>query len=295
MTNRRTVRALTYEPAIHETEGQGVSFDEWLNGLAEATTAKHRPPKPKPNGKNFSCTNRGQRKANDFYETPFSLTRQFLELGLLDPAASTLEPASGAGAIVRILQEQGFSKISAYDAETDFLKETTKYSQIITNPPFSLTQEFIMKAKQVATQRFALLLPLNYLHGKTRYEKIFRDSTFPLASVNVFIRYPFFGDALRADGKYKTGMMVCAWYVWDISHYGSAKIGWIDNTKYVLDASDKSNNLTARDRKGFPHIWSEKAEPTSFTFEEWLNRLAASGDNYPAHGINEGAAPKQWP
>ena len=31
-------------------------------------------------GKNFSCNNLGQRKASDFYETPYSLTRQFLEV-----------------------------------------------------------------------------------------------------------------------------------------------------------------------------------------------------------------------
>ena len=31
-------------------------------------------------GKNFSCNNtEGKRKKSDFYETPYSITRQFLE------------------------------------------------------------------------------------------------------------------------------------------------------------------------------------------------------------------------
>lgn len=30
-------------------------------------------------GKNFSCNNTGKRKKSDFYETPYSITRQFLE------------------------------------------------------------------------------------------------------------------------------------------------------------------------------------------------------------------------
>jgi len=45
-------------------------------------------------------------------------------------------------------------------------------------------------------------------------------------------------DQIRADGKYKTGMMVYAWYVWyNYEMYDSKRdpvIKWIDNDKYVL-------------------------------------------------------------
>ena len=39
---------------------------------------------------------------------------------------------------------------------------------------------------------------------------------------------------IREDGKYKTGMMVYAWYIWDRAYKGSATIDWIDNNNDVL-------------------------------------------------------------
>ena len=39
---------------------------------------------------------------------------------------------------------------------------------------------------------------------------------------------------IREDGKYNTGMMVYAWYIWDKEHKGSATIDWIDNNNDVL-------------------------------------------------------------
>ena len=189
-------------------------------------------------GKNFSANNRGQRKKSDFYETPYSITEQLLELCIFNKKLSTLEPACGNGAIVKVLVENGFSKITKYDIERNFLKETRKFKQIITNPPFSLALEFILKAKQVCTKSFCFLLPLSYLHGKERFDLVYSDTIFPLSSVNVFVRYPMLGDSLRLDGKYKTGMMVYAWFVWDRHHKGPATINWIDNQKFIISKKD---------------------------------------------------------
>jgi 23S rRNA G2445 N2-methylase RlmL len=112
-----------------------------------------------------------------------------------------------------------------------------KFDFIITNPPFSLAYEFIQKAKQIATHKFAFLLPLSYLHGKTRFDEIWSDRNFPLSRIYVFVRYPMLGNKLRIDGKYKTGMMVYAWYVWDKNTINKEPIiKWIDNHKYVIGA-----------------------------------------------------------
>jgi len=184
-------------------------------------------------GKNFSGVNLGQRKKSDFYETPYSMTQQFLDLKLFNVTSRTLEPACGNGAIVSVLKANGFNDVVSYDIEANFLIESIKYEQIVTNPPFSLAYEFILKAKEVS-ERFAMLLPLSYLHGKKRYDGIYSDNSFALQSVNVFCRYPMLGEKLRCDGKYKTGMMVYAWFVWDKTHSGSAAINWIDNQEYVL-------------------------------------------------------------
>ena len=53
------------------------------------------------------------------------------------------------------------NNVTAYDVEKDFLLEYGNYDYIITNPPFSIAYEFVQKAKQVATKKFAFLLPFH--------------------------------------------------------------------------------------------------------------------------------------
>lgn len=191
-------------------------------------------------GKNFSCNNQGKRKESDFYETPYSMTRQLLEV---EPLWNRLlEPAAGYGAIVRVLMEAPgrlslqFSDLSGGN---DFLLDDCYYrdTMIITNPPYSKAFEFIQKSKQVC-DKFVFLLPLSYLHGKKRYDSIWMDKDYPLHRVHVFTRYPMLGDPLREDGKYRTGMMVYAWFVWEKKPCKAPTIHWIDNNQFVLGKND---------------------------------------------------------
>lgn len=186
-------------------------------------------------GKNFSCNNLGQRKKSDFYETPYSMTSQFIEAENIPKKWKILEPACGDGAIVKVLEKYEYSVIGkSIEHGNDFLDENQRYDAIITNPPFSLAFEFINKAKEISNY-IAMLLPLSYLHGKQRYDTIYSDTTFPLSKVYVFTRYPMLGDPLRSDGKYRTGMMVYAWFVWIKGANNLPTISWLDNNKYVLN------------------------------------------------------------
>jgi hypothetical protein len=191
-------------------------------------------------GKNFSCNNTGKRRKSDFYETPYSITRHLLDVEEFPLYGVILEPSCGNGAISEILRERDYNVI-AKDIKNgdDFLLETQKYDAIITNPPFSLAFEFIQKAKKL-TNYFALLLPLSYLHGKKRYDTIWTDKEFPLSKIYVFTRYPMLGETLRTDGKYNTGMMVYAWFVWNKFDKETNKIYWIDNNADVLTKEDKN-------------------------------------------------------
>lgn len=183
-------------------------------------------------GKNFSTNNYlGKRKKSDFYETPYSLTRLLLEKEKL--VGSILEPAQGNGAIVKVLKEFGYKCVFS-DIEDNFLEQKNKYDIIITNPPFSISQQFILKAKENARKKIIFLLPLSYLHGKKRYDHIYLDKKFPLARVYIFTRYPLLGEPLRQDGKHNTGMMVYAWYVWEKEYKGEPIIRWLDNNEYVI-------------------------------------------------------------
>ena len=42
------------------------------------------------------------------------------------------------------------------------------------------------------------------------------------------------GETLRTDGKYNTGMMVYAWYVFENGYIDLPTIDWIDNNNDIL-------------------------------------------------------------
>jgi len=206
-------------------------------------------------GKNFSANNvGGKRKASDMYETPYSLTRLLLDC--VELKGDILEPACGKGAILDVLKEYGYAfNLWASDISDDYIGGATcrkegnfldkelwrsyKFNTIITNPPFSLAYEFISRAKEMSVQGVRdiyMLLPLSYLHGKQRFDHIWSDRSFPLKEVFVFTRYPLLGEALREDGKHHTGMVVYAWYHWQLVNgaTGHPVIKWLDNNPYIL-------------------------------------------------------------
>ena len=194
-------------------------------------------------GKNFSL-NSTKRNKNDYYQTPYSMTRQLLEVENFE--GKILEPCCGSGAIVKVLRDYDksvdycdlnneFSLTGIFKNFKDFVNDDfDRYDNIITNPPYSLAKEFILKAKQITNNKIAMLLPLNYLHGVTRYNEIYLDRKFPLKAVYVFCRYGLLEDTIREDGTYRTGMMVYAWYIWDKSYkLGEPIIRWLNNNSYV--------------------------------------------------------------
>lgn len=183
------------------------------------------------NALNVSLNSSKERNESDLYSTPYCLTREVLDRESLDISKSILEPACGNNAIVKVLNEKGFTNITAYDKEVDFLKETKQYDVIITNPPFNLSQEFILKCKDIAREKFILLFPLSYLHGKKRYLEIFSKSDYKLEKVYVFTRSLTLDNRpLREDGKVRNGMMIYAWYVWNKEYKGNPEIEWIENS-----------------------------------------------------------------
>lgn len=223
------------EPAFSLSEIYDVLFSTAENAIKIVTT-----PKKEEKGKNFSANNyKGKRKKSDFYETPYSLTRHLLKKEDFDKNLTVCEPACGGGAISQILSEKwSEEKITSYDIEKNFFSDMESYDYIITNPPFSLAYEFINQAKKLARKKFAFLLPLSYLHGKARFDHVYQDKDYGLKKIYVFTRYPMLGDPLRKDGKYRTGMMVYAWYIFENGFNDSPTIDWIDNNDDVIGKND---------------------------------------------------------
>ena len=79
-----------------------------------------------------------------------------------------------------------------------------------------------------------MLLPLSYLYGKTRYDEIWTDNNYGLFRIYVLTRSPILTDTVRDDGKYKTGMLVLAWFVFKKDYDLAPLIYWIDNNDDVL-------------------------------------------------------------
>ncbi|MEX2444484.1 MAG: hypothetical protein WD492_12825 [Alkalispirochaeta sp.] len=192
------------------------------------------------------------RVARDFYQTPWSMVEQLIAVE--DFTSPVLEPCAGEGAISSVLAEYGFDVV-AYDLwrgddRRDFLVEHRRFPSIIMNPPFRLANEFVLKAFEITTDKVAALLPLDYLHGKARYDSVY--SVRMPNRIYVFVRRPLFERTVRDNGTYKTGSTTFAWFVFDMTTKGDTwpQILWIDNNEWVTGGSQ-------RDGTDEPSLFSE--------------------------------------
>ncbi|MBR1653656.1 MAG: tRNA (adenine-N(6)-)-methyltransferase [Clostridia bacterium] len=82
----------------------------------------------------------------------------------------------GSSNITKVLRNNGFKVVNTNKAEIDFLEDNIDFyfDMIITNPPYSLKDEFIKKCYEYK-KPFALLLPITSLEGIER-GKMFRKN-----------------------------------------------------------------------------------------------------------------------
>jgi len=123
------------------------------------------------------------RASMDFYPTPTWATEALFTVEKF--SGVVLEPAAGDGAMVQVIKKYNDCVSNDIVCGYDFLSETRKFPNVITNPPFTLAKEFVEKAKIIADEKIALFLKLAFLEGQSRVG-MFRDVKFPLARVHVF-------------------------------------------------------------------------------------------------------------
>lgn len=154
----------------------------------------------------------GRRRAWDFYPTPPECTIALLDFlqmhGLISVSDVVWEPACGEGAIVSVLEGRGM-QVLATDIQhgVDFLesKEDDRYCNwIITNPPFSKAQEFILRCIR-EDRPFALLLKSQFWHAKSRY------STF-VSHPPAFVLPLCWRADFTGEGKSLIDVCWCVWY-----------------------------------------------------------------------------------
>lgn len=169
----------------------------------------------------------------DFFPTPPWATRALIEhvIGLAGGGnlSSVWEPACGAGHMARPLAEC-FDRVEASDVAdrgygrvADFLWPDSNPSLpvdwIITNPPFALAEEFVLRAVRVARVGVAMLARTNFFESEGRYRSIFGPNGRRLAIYAPFAeRVPMVKG--RVDPKASTATAY-AWFVWEVSELQS--------------------------------------------------------------------------
>ena len=154
------------------------------------------------------------------------------------------EPACGKGHISNVLLERGFSVISSdlndwgYGATgVDFLTKVfvetdfePKSSGLVTNPPFHLADEFVLRAVELGFKKIALFNKLSWLAGAKRYGTLWRN--FPPDRVWILAKRATCWRMDDPNPKSSGGSVDYMWAVWDnpVRKTGVAKapsIGWL--------------------------------------------------------------------
>lgn len=169
-----------------------------------------------------------KRVESDFYPTPPEVTSALLDFLKLPAGITIWEPACGQNHMVNVFRDAGY-KVIATDIQngTDFLTAAcAECDWIITNPPFSIADQFIRQCIH-NEKPFALLLKSQYWHAKKRLS-LFRS--YPPSYILPLTWRPDFMFRQRGGGA---PLMDVMWVVWN----GNC------DTKYIpLDKPNQRRN-----------------------------------------------------
>jgi hypothetical protein len=113
---------------------------------------------------------------SDIFQTPPSAVRYITPF--IPKSWRIWESARGQGQIVQVLQEDGYSVIGTDIADgfdfTDTLLPVPEFDCILTNPPYSIKDEWLQRCYGLG-KPFALLLPITAL-GEQGRVKMYREN-----------------------------------------------------------------------------------------------------------------------
>jgi hypothetical protein len=149
-----------------------------------------------------------------------------------------LEPACGRGYMASTLKEY-FSDVQASDIVdygfgqvTDFFEaRCLMFNWVVTNPPFRLAEDFILRSLDIAVDGVAMLTRTVFLESVGRHKRLFQP--FPPTIVAQFAeRVPMVQG--RLDGNASTATSY-AWLVWDKRARGGTSFVWIPQCRKRLE------------------------------------------------------------
>ena len=182
-------------------------------------------------GKNFiNRKPKNKRKPSDFYETPYCLTRELINTGVLEGCKTILDPCCGLHAISSQLEQAGF-EVTAKDLifGDDFLQsEPSHYDAIVMNPPFSRWDDFIFEAKK-HTEKIIALGKLDFFGAQSRYTNHIWKG---LKDVYIFTRKVDYQFPIDSSGNAGVGMLVTGWFVFEAGYFEAPRLHLMDINKY---------------------------------------------------------------
>ena len=178
---------------------------------------------------------------NDFYATDPKSVEMFLDRAMKDgvfdlPYGTVWECACGSGNIMEVVKR--YFPLCSWKATdlvyrgyglggVDFLGCDEKADLIITNPPFSLINDFIRKGLELSKKYLVFFAKIQTLETVERM-KILEES--PLRYVYVHsARQATWknGEPLDPNGKKWATTMCLAWFVWDKEYGGEPIVRWL--------------------------------------------------------------------
>lgn len=166
------------------------------------------------------------REPSDHYPTPDIAVLELLSRESFDGVV--WEPCCGGGNIAKHFPGSMASDIRhdniAGEPGVDFLTEHRQVDHVVTNPPYSIAQEFVEHALQCIPLhgKVAMLCKLAFLEGKARYA-LFQVA--PPKTVYVFSkRLPL---SKAGESKKQSSMIPFAWFVWEKGYTGKTSVEWI--------------------------------------------------------------------
>ena len=202
----------------------------------------------------------------DDFPTPPWATRALMEHVLEDKLSLSnlvcLEPACGLGHMAKVLMEYfGEVRISdvhpyGYGEVRDYLAvpyETNSCDWVITNPPFRLGEEFVLRSLKVARMGVAVLARTVFIESVGRYENIFRHRP-PTKFAQFSQRVPMVKGRLDKKASTATGY---SWLVWEKNSPSAPRLMWVPPCRKSLER-DSDYDMPIRPVAAQPPLQAER-------------------------------------
>lgn len=176
-----------------------------------------------------------ERQVEDFYATDPIAAELLLQVEDFSP--NIWEPACGQGHLAEVFKRHGYNVRSSdlidrgYGDVQDFLSmEVTDWDgDIITNPPYKYSLEFILKALDIIPEgrKVAMFLKVQFLEGKQR-KSLFINTpphTVYVSSSRILCAKNAEFDRMRDGGG---SAIAYAWFVWEKGYKGDTILKWIN-------------------------------------------------------------------